>query len=94
MNESPIFTLAIDTLNSYKAWYDSHENSVVPDHLRMMTDAVLMAYEVRKNGTYAEQVERAQMAGVIHVCPDKDIVCGSRPENWCDTCPLHKEIRR
>lgn len=26
--------------------------------------------------------------GVTHVCPQKDIVCGNRPENWCSKCPL------
>lgn len=25
---------------------------------------------------------------VVYVCPSKDIVCGTRPQNWCDECPL------
>lgn len=28
------------------------------------------------------------MSAAINVCPIKDIVCGNRPENWCDQCPL------
>jgi hypothetical protein len=27
------------------------------------------------------------MNGVTFVCARKDIVCGDRPENWCDECP-------
>ena len=23
----------------------------------------------------------------VHVCPEKDIVCGDRPDRWCATCP-------
>ncbi len=25
-----------------------------------------------------------------YVCPEKDIVCGNRADNWCVDCPLKK----
>jgi hypothetical protein len=28
------------------------------------------------------------IAHSVYVCPEKDIVCGSRSENWCGQCPL------
>lgn len=27
----------------------------------------------------------------VNVCPQKDIVCGSRQENWCSACPLQPD---
>ena len=24
----------------------------------------------------------------VQVCPERDIVCGHRPENWCEECPF------
>jgi len=30
----------------------------------------------------------------VHVCPIKDIVCGDRPSNWCDECPLNKKRKK
>lgn len=26
-------------------------------------------------------------AGVVHVCPARDIECGSNPASWCKSCP-------
>lgn len=26
--------------------------------------------------------------GIVYVCPERDIACGHRPNNWCATCPL------
>lgn len=28
------------------------------------------------------------MNDVIFVCPNRDIECGGKPQNWCDQCPL------
>lgn len=33
-------------------------------------------------------VVEAHRRMAVHVCPEKDIVCGTRPENWCAACPL------
>ncbi len=31
-------------------------------------------------------------SATVHVCPEKDIVCGTNPSNWCDSCPLIPKI--
>lgn len=57
---SPIFDLAVQCLNGVKAWRDSDGNEPFPQELREQIDAVLMAYEVRKNGTFAERLARGK----------------------------------
>lgn len=32
--------------------------------------------------------------GVVMVCPTKDIVCGDRPANWCETRPNQNRIKK
>lgn len=57
---APLYlTLAIQALNGVKAWRDSDGNEGFPHELREKIEALLMAYEVRKNGTFAEQSQRA-----------------------------------
>ena len=33
------------------------------------------------------ETEKSHGAGQVHVCPDRDVECGSNPSNWCWSCP-------
>jgi hypothetical protein len=56
-------------------------------------------YNIRKPKAWA--AARAALAappaariapGVVHVCVNRDALCGDNPANWCDTCPMRDAL--
>lgn len=45
-----------------------------------------------KPGADQNTIKNAE--AVVRVCPTKDIVCGDRPANWCETCPNQNRIKK
>lgn len=44
-----------------------------------------------ENESLKRNAERLrESAYVVRVCPEKDIECGTRAENWCGSCPLRR----
>jgi hypothetical protein len=61
---------------------DGHESGAYWDRIRQ---TAIEAWNRRASLEATSSAPRGE--STVYVCPEKDIVCGNRPKNWCDSCP-------
>lgn len=82
--------VAVDEREAFKALLNGIDDARQRD---WPNSAIGIIESLAVDASAALQSARSGQASdsVVHVCPEKDSICGDRPSNWCATCP--KRVR-
>lgn len=88
-----------DAVNLARNMLDMRDCKGITEHgVRVLCDAIVRmdaainVHQVKPAPSFSGWIETAgkpsgQLDWGVHVCAEKDIVCGDKPANWCSKCP-------